>query len=411
LSSLTTLLVTFWSYKGAVLGACTLAFFATMAARLVISPVVPLMGEEFAVSNGALGLALSGMWAAYAGAQFPSGLLADRFGERRVILVAVGGTAGACILLAAAPTYGVVLVGAVVLGGVAGLHYSVATSLLTRQLPNTGSAIGIHTAGAPVAGLLIPAAAGAVGAWLGWRWAVALGSLIALPAAVIFAKVVRPTPPARPDASIGERVRGRGLLRILTRPAIAVPLVLSACGAFVWQATASFLPAFLVAYHGYSDPAAGALFSVYFAVQGVVQPVLGGASDRVGRYPAVAAVLSVGIGGYVLLVVGSGLWVVVTAIVGAGVAMSWGAALLPVFMDHLAPEERSVGFGLIRTTYMVLGAGGSVVTGVVADGWGWGAAVFGLVGLQAAMLLGLLLMSVRTSIVGAASRSVPTSSS
>jgi Major Facilitator Superfamily. len=191
-------------------------------------------------------------------------------------------------------------------------------------------------------------------------------------------------------------VRGRGLLRILTRPAITVPLALSACGAFVWQATASFLPTFLVAYHGYSDPAAGALFSVYFAVQGVVQPVLGGLSDRVGRYPAVAAVLGLGIGGYVLLIVGSGLWAIVAAIAGAGVAMSWGAALLPVFMDHLTPEERSVGFGLIRTTYMVLGAGGSVVTGLVADGWGWSTAVWGLVLLQVGMLLAIVLGPLRS---------------
>lgn len=396
----------FWSYEGAVLGACTLAFFATMAARLVISPVVPLMGEEFAVSNGALGLALSGMWAAYAAAQFPSGLLADRYGERRVILVAVGGTAGASALLAGAPTYGVVLVGAVVLGGVAGLHYSVATSLLTRRLPNTGSAIGMHTAGAPVAGLLMPAAAGAVGVWLGWRWAVALGGLIALPAAVLFGSVVRPTAPTRPEASIWARMGERGLLRILARPAIVFPLALSACGAFVWQATASFLPTFLVAYHGYSDPAAGALFSIYFAVQGVVQPVLGSLSDRVGRYPAVAVVLGLGIGGYVLLVVGDGLWATVAAIVGAGLAMSWGAALLPVFMDHLAPAERSVGFGLIRTTYMVLGAGGSVVTGVVADGWGWPSAVLGLAVLQAGMLLGILFVPLRSSVSSEERRSV-----
>jgi predicted MFS family arabinose efflux permease len=105
--------------------------------------------------------------------------------------------------------------------------------------------------------------------------------------------------------------------------------------------------------------------------------------------------LGLGIGGYVLLVVGSGLWMVVTAIVGAGVAMSWGAALLPAFMDHLAEDERSVGFGLIRTTYMVLGAGGSVVTGVVADGLGWSSAVLGLALLQAVMLVVIALGPLR----------------
>jgi len=125
--------VKLWTYEGAVLGVCTLAFFATMAARLVISPVVPLIGADFAVSNGALGLALTGMWFAYAASQFPSGLLADRYGERRIILVAVVGTAGASALLAVAPTYGIFLLGAVVLGGVAGLHFSVATGVLADQ--------------------------------------------------------------------------------------------------------------------------------------------------------------------------------------------------------------------------------------------------------------------------------------
>lgn len=382
--------VRLWSYNGAVLGVCTLAFFATMAARLVLSPVVPLIGETFAVSNGAIGLALSGMWLAYAGAQFPSGLLADRYGERSVILVAVAGTAVASGLLAVAPSYEILLIGAVVLGGVAGLHYSVATSLLTRILPNTGSAIGFHTAGAPVAGLLIPMAAGAVGGWMGWRWAVGGGAVIALPAALLFLLVVEPTPPHRPNESIWTRLRDQALVGILMRRTIALPLGLSACGAFVWQATASFLPTFLVVYHGYSDAAAGVLFSVYFAVQGVIQPALGSLSDRIGRYPAAALAVGVGLGGYVVLVVGTGLWTVILGIAGAGIAMSWGVALLPVFMDHLDTDERSVGFGLIRTTYMVLGAGGSVVMGTAADVLGWASAMLTLVGLQGIMLGGIL---------------------
>ena len=89
-----------------------------MAARLAISPVVPAVGEAFSVSNGAIGLALTGMWAAYAASQFPSGLLADRYGDRRIILVAVAGTALTSGILAGAPTYSVFLLSAVALGGV-----------------------------------------------------------------------------------------------------------------------------------------------------------------------------------------------------------------------------------------------------------------------------------------------------
>lgn len=361
-----------------------------MAARLAISPVVPVIGDVFSVSNGAVGLALSGMWLAYAASQFPSGLLADRYGERSIILVAVFGTGVASGLVALAPTYGIFLVGTVVLGTVAGLHYSVATSLLTRTLPNTGSAIGIHTAGAPVAGLLIPLAAGAVATWIGWRWAVAIGVVIALPSALLFWVVVEPTPPVRPTSSVWQRLRLRPILQLLARPPIALTAALSTCGAFVWQATASFLPAFLIEYHGYTEPVAALFFSGYFVIQGIAQPVLGTVSDRVGRYPSAALVLAVGIGGYILLVASGIPWAVGAATICAGIAMSWGAALLPKFMDHLGANERSAGFGLIRTVYMVLGASGSVVTGTAADMMGWGPAFLSLAVLQGVMLLVLL---------------------
>ncbi|WP_118830606.1 MFS transporter [Salinibacter ruber] len=395
-----------WSYQGAVLGACTLAFFATMAARLAISPVVPAIGDAFGVSNSAIGLALTGMWMAYAASQFPSGLLADRYGERRIILVAVGGTALASALVAMAPTYPVFLVGAVVLGGVAGLHFSVATSLLTRTIPNTGSAIGLHTAGAPVAGVLVPLAAGSIGVWLGWRWAVALGAVIALPSALLFGMVVRPIAPVRPDESPWSRLRLGPLLELLGRPPIALTAGLSVVGAFVWQATASFLPAFLIEYQGYGEAGAGALFSAYFVVQGLTQPLLGTLSDRVGRYPAATAAVGIGVVGYTGLVVGGGPWIVGGATLCAGLAMGWGAALLPKFMDHLGEEERSAGFGLIRTAYMVLGASGSVVTGAVADLLGWGPAFLALAGLLGGMLL-VLLYGMRRARTDAAQRVAP----
>ena len=387
--------MTLWSRQGAVLGTCTLAFFATMAARLAISPVVPSISEAFAVPNSAIGLALTGMWLGYALVQFPSGLLADRYGERRIILVAVGGTAVASTMLAFAPSYSVFLVGTAALGIVAGLHYSVATSLLTRTTDQIGTAIGIHTAGAPVAGVLVPMAAGAVGAWMGWRWALVLGTAFALPAVALVVSVIRARPPVRPEQSLWSRVRPGPLVELLRRPPIAVTVALSAAGMFVWQATASFLPTFLVAYHGYSASTAGLLFSAYFLVQGVSQPGLGALSDRIGRDEAASVAVGIGIVGYGLLIAGANLGIAVAAVALAGIAMGWGAALMPKFMDHLDDHERSAGFGLIRTVYMVLGASGSVAVGLVADLFGWGVAFLGLAGLLVGMLGVLVRLAMR----------------
>jgi len=186
---------------------------------------------------------------------------------------------------------------------------------------------------------------------------------------------------------MGSRLRLGPLLELLSRPPILITVGLSIAGAFVWQATASFLPAFLIEYHGYSEPVAGAFFSAYFIVQGLAQPGLGALSDRIGRDPAAAIATGTGVLGYAGLVGAGGIWAIGAAVVGLGLAMSWGAALLSTFMDHLAEEERSAGFGLIRTVYMVLGASGSVVAGTIADLYGWGPSFLCLAALLAGMLL------------------------
>jgi YNFM family putative membrane transporter len=379
-----------WSTERTVLAGVTLAFFATMVARLVISPVVPLIADEFSVSNAAIGLALTGMWFAYASAQFPSGLFGDRIGERAVILIAVGGTAVASGLLALSPVFAVFVVFAFALGGVAGLHYSVATTLLSRRFEDIGTAIGIHSAGAPVAGLLAPVAAAYVGTRISWRVAVALGTLTAVPSFLLFARAVDATEPTRPGQRIRDRIDPAALAELLSRPPIAGAMVVSVLMAFVWQGTASFLPTFLVEHRSYSETTAGVVFSGYFVIQGVGQPGMGWLSDRFGRVPATAGAALTGVGGYVLYVTGPGLASVAVATVLVGVAMSWGAAMLPLFLDHMTAEEEGMGFGLVRTTYMVLGATGSVGVGLLADVWDWRVSFLVLAGLQALVVCGLV---------------------
>jgi len=347
-------------YRYVLLALCTLAFTATMVARLAISPVVPLVTADFGVSTGAVGLALSGMWGAYALTQFPSGVLADRVGERRVILVAVGVTAVASLLLALSPSYAVFALTVVLLGAGAGLHYSVATTFLARHFE--------------------PVASAAVGARYGWRAAMLLGAAVAVPTFLLFWWRVRPTAPARPDVTLRSRFELGPVRELLARPQIRYTTLMAVGGAFCWQATASFLPAFLIEFRGFSAARASALFSAYFVVHGVTQPVLGGLSDRLGRDAAAAVAFGVGVVGYSALVVAPGA-AVLAAVPLVGVAMSWGAPVQSRFIDHLSERERAAGFGLVRTVYMLLGATGSVVVGTLADVGGWPVAFGLLVGL------------------------------
>ena len=370
-----------WRYRDTVLTLCTLAFFVTMFGRLAISPVVPAITDEFGVSNAVIGASLTGMWLAYGLAQFPSGVLGDRYGERGVILVSLGGTTVACLLLAVAPLFFVFVLATVLLGAVAGLHFSVATTLLSRIHDNVGLAIGIHSSGSTVAGLIAPVAVAWVGVTYGWRLAIALTAAVGIPAFVLFALFVRPTEPRRPELPLRERFQLRSLLDLLSRPVIAFTLCIAIVSEFVWQGSASFLPVFLIDHRGYSTTVAATGFSAYFVVQGVTLVGVGAAADRFGRDIATGSCLLVGALGLIVLVSVPGAAGAVLGVILLGIGMSFEAALVPRFLDALTAAERGAGFGLVRTVYVITASLGSVVVGLVADLFGWGVSFAFLAGL------------------------------
>ena len=229
-----------------------------------------------------------------------------------------------------------------------------------------------------------------VGVRYGWRPAVALGAAIAIPIFVLFAWRVRPTEPRRPEQPMRDRFELDALIELLSRPKIAFTVCLAVAGAFVWQATASFLPTFLVEYRGQSETFAGGVFSAYFVVQAVTQVGVGSASDRYGRQVSTAGCMLLAAAGFALLVVTPGLLSVAVGVVLIGTGLGWGSALLPRFMDELSDSEQGAGFGLVRTVYGVLGSLGSVATGAFADLFGWAVAIGVLFALLVLVFLALV---------------------
>lgn len=239
----------------------------------------------------------------YALTQFPSGILGDRFGERRVILVALGLTAISSLLLAVSFSYEFFVLFAIVFGLGAGLHYTVATTYLTKQ----------------------------------------------------FAWHIRPTEPDRPEQPMRN-------------------------GSSTFFAEGQAL----------SPATASALFSLYFVVHGLTQPLMGGLSDLIGRDTAAIVTMGADIVGYGLLVGGGILPEFVAGVLFVGLAMSWGTPIQSRFMDLFAATERGTGFGLVRTAYMTTDATGSVVIGALADLYGWDASFSLFVGIMI-VCLGFLL--------------------
>jgi MFS family permease len=348
-----------------------LAFFVTFFARLTISPVLPFIIADFDITNTEIGIGLTGMWLAYGVTQYPSGVLGDRFGERPIILVAIGGTAVASLLLALSPWFVLFVVLAVLLGAVAGLHYTVGTTLLSYSWDEMGYAVGVHSLGAPLAGLIAPATAAWIGVRYGWRPAVGLTVLIAVPVFVLFWWRIRPTPPRRSASDVRGLFSLGPLVEVLSRPRVVFTLSIAIIGTFNVQGIISFLPTFLVEYQGNSTSLAAFFFSGYFVSRGIFQIGIGRLSDRVGRDFALAICMITGTVGVALIVVDRGFLVTGSGLTLMGIGGSFFAALDPRFLDVISDSKQGTEFGLVRTAYAVIGGLGPVCVGAIADIFGW----------------------------------------
>jgi len=380
-----------WQYRHTVLGALMVAFFGTMVARLVISPLVPDVIGAFGISKSAVGLALSGMWAAYAVVQLPAGVLADRYGERAVVLAGIGLTAAGCVFLFAAAGYPAFVASALLIGVGAGIYFPAAVALLARLYRNTGQVLGLHISGGDLAGLVTPVAAATVALRYGWRTALLLGAVVGIPAFVICAWRIEPTDPTRPSARLRDRVAPAELRRLLADRTLLFTMGLAVALTFTFQAVISFFPTYLVEFWGFDTGRANDLFAAVFALWVLFMPIMGRVSDATSRDGALAASTASMAVGVALTLTADAVPLAYLGIGLLGIGMSWGGVIAARIMDALAADDRTVGYGLVRSIYVLLGSSGSVVTGTLADAGGWPVAYGVLVALLLAALGALAL--------------------
>ena len=360
----------------------SLVWFLAKYLRYSFPPLFGTLQGTYGVSNTVVGTAFTGLMLAYAAMQFPSGAVADRLGDVRVITAgAVVAAAGALSLTVSLPF--AALVGGMVLVGLGtGAHKTVAVGLLSRAYPSrTGRALGAYDTFGAFGGIVAPAAVVALSATYGWRVAFTLGGVAGL---VVAAAFVSRVPRRLPDSTGGQSDDGddgaAGFRRYLTlfvdrrfTAFVAVAVLFS----FAYNGVVAFLPLYLSDRAGLTPEFAGLLYSGLFAVS-LVQPITGDLSDRVGTLPVIGATLAlatIGLGGVLLLSAPLALAaaVLVFGIGGHGFRPVRGAYLVSVI-----PGDATGGtLGIVRTILMGIGAIAPAVVGFLSDRADFGVA-FGL---------------------------------
>lgn len=354
--------------RGWVLVVVSLGWLLVLGGRIVYPALLPLIAEEFAMDYSTVGGLIGVLWTSYALLQFPGGLVADRFGERAVLVASLSLSLLGMVAIVLSPVFGAFVVATAVLGVGNGLYGTTRVTVLSDTYDEMETtAISISQSAGNVGNAVLPVVAGGAAAALGWRmgfgFMVPLFAVVAVGAWLVVP--VRTSAPAGEGESFGRTMR-RVLAAIRARTVMQATLVLFLT-MFLYQSLTGFLPTYLVEVKALPADTAATLYGAFFASAIVVQFVSGLVSDRYGQRVAMASFTGACVPGYLLLPYTEG----VTSLLGVTVVLSFMLGAFPPAHAYtvraLPPALQGSGYGLLRTLYIAFGAAGPPVVGWLAD--------------------------------------------
>ncbi|WP_331233487.1 MFS transporter [Natronorarus salvus] len=137
--------------------------------ELSIPVFVVVWLDTFSVTAATLGLVLAAGFALVGIGGPPCGVLADRYGSKRLVLCSIGGMGLSFALIALSPNVLVLTFALVVWGAAASLYHPAGLSLISRGAEARGTVLGYHGAAGSVGTALGPSLALGLLVVLDWR--------------------------------------------------------------------------------------------------------------------------------------------------------------------------------------------------------------------------------------------------
>lgn len=312
----------------------------------VASPALPGVADHFAVSAARVGLVMTAFTVPTMVGVPLTGVLADVYGRRRVIVpsLLVYGVAGAAIGLV--DSFQAVLAVRAVQGiAYAGVMPLSVTILGDLYAGATGSAAqGLRVSLNGFSGAVVPVAVGAL-VTIAWSYPFFLYAM-AIPIAIaVYAFLPETASPAGRELSLVSRLRSyAGDFRVETR-SIEIRVLLA--GGFardlVRLAVLTFVPLYAVGRLGTSPAVAGAIIGLLGFSRMIVSPLAGSVVERTSRTVALLVALGVTAVSVVLMGLSSGPAVLGTAVAVYGVGDGLFAPVLKSSVTDAADPNYRAG--------------------------------------------------------------------
>lgn len=370
--------------KGWTLFSVAVGWLLLNGFRVVLPALLPAIKADFTIGNASAGFALTVLWATYAALQFPAGIVADRTGERAVLVA--GMVVGTVSLVAfyLAPAFALFLLACAGFGLGAGLYGTPRDMLLSRTFAAAdNTAYSVTFAAGSLGAAAMPVVATAIAARTDWR--VAIATLV--PAfGLLAAGLWRAVPRTRAGDGAGPGPSARETARRTLGALTGRSVVLAGGGMitliFTYQALIAFLPTYLVEVKGLGEGLAAALFGVLFVVGAVTQPLVGSLADGYGERATMLGLVVVSTATLLALPFTGGVALLVLVPL-LGVRIGMGPVTSAYIVRDLPDPVQGTGWGLLRSAFFGIGATGSTVIGVFGDAGLFDAGFLFLAGLTA----------------------------
>ena len=360
--------------------AVAVGWFLSISARMIYPALLPYIRNAYEFTLTTAGVLLTVLWIAYGLGQLPGGILADRFGERTLLIVSSFVSAGTLALVVLSDSVAI-LFGATVLFGLGTALYGVSRFTVLNQIypDRIGTATGVTMAAGDIGNSIMPPIAGAIAAAVAWQY----GFGFAIPLFVLAAVWLWSTLPSTVSSSSSDGTKSlSNIVETLGQPVAIEGFFLLILWGIIIQAVLGFYPTYLIEMKGFPTQIAAVLFGVFFALGAVIKPLSGRAYDRVGvkRPTAVAmGIAAVGLASFPMI---DGFWPIVFATVLVSTLLGYETIVISNLTYELPDKTQGTGLGALRTGYITLGALSPVIFGAIAERGYFDEAFFGLAAIS-----------------------------
>jgi FSR family fosmidomycin resistance protein-like MFS transporter len=329
--------------------------------------LAPAIAMAMDLTPGEVGLLITIHSVGASLAYIPAGFLGDHVRNRGMLLaatfwwVAIGYFAAA-----SAPNYWLLAI----LLGIGGLGdaawHPIATGVMVQQMPERrAQALGVHAMGGTLAEVGAPLAVGFLLASFDWRTVLELSVLPAVLMGIVFLRIAPSVPPARNPGVSSADLRHlwdvwRGARGIRT-------LVIVIAYNMSLMAIMSMTPLFLQQVHGFSTAWTGAVFALMLLIGSLAQPIVGRASDMVGRKRLIVVALASAALASTGIAFSAQPLPLVASMVAATACLVGVRAVILAAMVELAGRRESTTLGLAFAVMDGVGALGALLAGLAGS--------------------------------------------